>query len=198
MQIRRERGFRHPDSLGYILLLLRGKVGGIVIEHIEPPGVLQVPYSVTPVTMVGHADKVTEYESFHTRFLLHFPQGTGLNGLPCLLMALGQVPEVVAAYQKVVSPAVRHQTPACIDLHKFGTDAVVGQLRMLRRHIDPVEGIGFLEQIHQLVYNGSSVAGRRRLVWQTEYDGIRVRKGRLVLRTYYYAPFFKIYSVSFH
>ena len=57
---------------------------------------LEMPYPVSQVTVVGDADQPPELQLVDSGFLLNFPQGCCLYVLTGFLMALGEVPEAIS------------------------------------------------------------------------------------------------------
>ena len=137
----REAGFGYPGGFGDVFLTLRGEVGGIRIQHVVPPGMLEVPDVVPEVAVVGDADETAELELVHAGFLLDLAQGGHFDILSGLLMAFGQVPESVPGNQQEIPAAVGHQSARGVDLLEFRTQATVGPFRIVGRDVDPGKGV---------------------------------------------------------
>ena len=148
----RQAGFGYPGRLGDVLLPLGCEVGRVGVEHVVPPGVLQMPYIVPEVAVVGHANQFPQFQLVHPRLLLHFPEGCHGYILASLLMPLGQVPEAVAVNQQKVAPAVGDKASGGIDLSEFRAQAPVGPVHISRGDVDSCNRIRCLEHFHQGPY----------------------------------------------
>lgn len=188
-QERRQTGFCYPGRFGDILFLLRGEVLGVVVMHVEPPGMLEMPHSVPIVTVVGDADEFTELQAFDPRLFHNFPDRCGPDGFPGFPVSFGQVPHPIPVYKKKVAAPVGNQPSGCIHFLEFRTQFPVHPFRIFCRDIDSAKGFGRFEHIDESMETN--------LASHMELDGVGVGQSLVVRFTNDYATFFKVNLVHY-
>lgn len=97
---------------------------------------LQMPDSVSFITMVCHADEVAQAQVIHAGLLLNLPQSCHLYILSGFLMSFRQVPKPVPLDKQVIPSPVLDQSACRIDLAELSADLLVAILRLDRRNVD--------------------------------------------------------------
>jgi hypothetical protein len=95
---------------------------------------LEVPYSVSFVAVVGYAYQLPQFHIFDAGLLLHFPQGSFLNRLSRILMSFRKIPHPVPGNKQIVSSPVRNEPASCIDFLELGTDLPVSAINIFSRN----------------------------------------------------------------
>ena len=151
LEERREGGFCHPGGLGDVLFTLGGEVCGISVQHIVPPGVLEVPKAVTQIHVVRDADKTPQFKLVHAGFFLDLTDGAYFNVLTGLLMPFGKVPEAVTGNKEEVSAAVTHKPTGGIHFLELCTKAPISLFLIIGRNIYAGKRVLDLEHPHKMV-----------------------------------------------
>ena len=139
----------HPGRLGDVLFLLGDQVDRRRVQHVVPPGMLQVPDPVAEIAVVRDADQVPQVELAQPGLFLDFPQGGDPYVLTSFLMPFRQVPQAAPFDEQVVSPAVADQAAGGIDFLEAGTESPVAALRVPVRDVDLLQAVGDLEHPYE-------------------------------------------------
>jgi hypothetical protein len=172
LEERREGGFCYPGGLGYILFTLGGEVGGIRVQHVIPPGVLEVPKAVTEIHVVRDADKTPQFKLVHAGFFLDLTDSAYFNILTGLLMPFGEVPEAVTGYEKEVSAAVTHKSTGGIHFLELCTKAPISLFLIIGRNVYAGKRVLDLEHPYKMM--------DIQLFPNVELHGIRIRQSLLL------------------
>ena len=149
---------------------------------------LEVPDPFPDVTVVGYADESPDDEFVDTGLFAHFPHGRDFYVFSLLLMALGEIPQAVPAYQKEIPPPVGHEPSGGVDFLELGAYPSVHPVRVFGGNVDFPEGGAGFEHGNDLMY--AEVLPRVVLY------GVGIGKGCFPLRTDDDASVFEVYPVD--
>ena len=106
-EVWRKTGSGYPCGFGDVFFPLWCEVCRVGVEHAVPPCVLQMPFPVPSVAMVGDAYKVAELQFVDAGLFLHFAQSCGFYLFSGILVPFRKVPQTVSADEKEVASAYK-------------------------------------------------------------------------------------------